>query len=170
MPYLDYAASAPLRAEALAAMLPLLERPAANPSSQHAQGRAARAAVETAREQVAALVGATPSEVVFTSGGTEADNLAVKGAVLTRPAGERHLVCSAVEHHAVLDAAAWAEAEAGAEVDLAPVDSSGRVDLDRLAALLRPGRTALAAVMAANNEVGTGQPVAAVAELAHAAG
>jgi cysteine desulfurase len=170
VPYLDYAASAPLRAEALAAMLPLLERPAANPSSQHAQGRAARAAVETAREQVAALVGAAPAEVVFTSGGTEADNLAVKGAVLVRPAGERHLVCSAVEHHAVLDAAAWAEADAGAEVDLGPVDGSGRVDLDRLAELLRPGRTALVAVMAANNEVGTGQPVAAAAELAHAAG
>jgi cysteine desulfurase len=186
VPYLDYAASAPLRAEALAAMLPLLERPAANPSSQHAQGRAARAAVELAREQVAALVGATPAEVVFTSGGTEADNLAVKGAILARPAGERHLVCSAVEHHAVLDAAAWAEADAGAQVDLAPVDSSGRVDLDRLAALLHPGRTAqseseltperhpgrtaLVAVMAANNEVGTGQPVAAAAELAHAAG
>jgi cysteine desulfurase len=170
VPYLDYAASAPLRAEALAAMLPLLERPAANPSSQHAQGRAARAAVETAREQVAALVGAAPSEVVFTSGGTEADNLAVKGAVLARPPAGRHLVCSAVEHHAVLDAAAWVEAETGAEVDLAPVDGSGRVDLDRLAELLRPGLTALVAVMAANNEVGTGQPVAAAADLAHGAG
>jgi cysteine desulfurase len=168
--YLDYAASAPLRAEALAAMLPLLERPAANPSSQHRQGRAARAAVETAREQVAALVGASPAEVVFTSGGTEADNLAVKGSVLARPAEARHLVCSAVEHHAVLDAAAWAEADAGAEVDLAPVDAAGRLQLDRLAALLRPGRTALVAVMAANNEVGTGQPVAAAAELAHDAG
>ena len=170
MPYLDYAASAPLRAEALAAMLPLLERPAANPSSQHGQGRAARAAVETAREQVAALVGAAPAEVVFTSGGTEADNLAVKGTVLARPPEGRHLVCSAVEHHAVLDAAAWAEADAGASVDLAPVDGLGRVDPDRLAGLLRPGRTALVAVMAANNEVGTGQPVAAVAEAAHAAG
>ena len=170
MPYLDYAASAPLRAEALAAMLPLLERPAANPSSQHGQGRAARAAVETAREQVAALVGADPAEVVFTSGGTEADNLAVKGTVLARPPEGRHLVCSAVEHHAVLDAAAWAEADAGASVDLAPVDGLGRVDPDRLAGLLRPGRTALVAVMAANNEVGTGQPVAAVAEAAHAAG
>jgi cysteine desulfurase len=170
VPYLDYAASAPLRADALAAMLPLLERPAANPSSQHAQGRSARAAVETAREQVAALVGAAPAEVVFTSGGTEADNLAVKGAVLARPAGDRHLVCSAVEHHAVLDAAAWAEADAGAQIDLAPVDGVGRVEVDRLAGLLRPGRTALVAVMAANNEVGTGQPVAAVAELAHAAG
>ena len=170
MPYLDYAASAPLRAEALAAMLPLLERPAANPSSQHGQGRAARAAVETAREQVAALVGAAPAEVVFTSGGTEADNLAVKGAVLARPARDRHLVCSAVEHHAVLDAAAWAEADAGARVDLAPVDGLGRVDPDGLAELLQPGRTALVAVMAANNEVGTGQPVAAVADLAHGAG
>jgi cysteine desulfurase len=170
VPYLDYAASAPLRAEALAAMLPLLERPAANPSSQHGQGRAARAAVETAREQVAALVGAAPAEVVFTSGGTEADNLAVKGAVLARPPQDRHLVCSAVEHHAVLDAAAWAEADAGARVDLAPVDGVGRVQVDRLAALLRPGRTALVAVMAANNEVGTGQPVAAAADLAHAAG
>jgi cysteine desulfurase len=170
VPYLDYAASAPLRAEALAAMLPLLERPAANPSSQHGQGRAARAAVETAREQVAALVGAVPAEVVFTSGGTEADNLAVKGAVLARPPGERHLVCSAAEHHAVLDAAAWAEADAGARVGLAPVDGLGRLEPDRLAALLEPGRTALVAVMAANNEVGTGQPVAAVAELAHAAG
>jgi cysteine desulfurase len=170
VPYLDYAASAPLRAEALAAMLPLLERPAANPSSQHRQGRAARAAVETAREQVAALVGAAPAEVVFTSGGTEADNLAVKGAVLARPPEGRHLVCSAVEHHAVLDAAAWAEAEAGARVDPAPVDRLGRVEPDRLAALLQPGRTALVAVMAANNEVGTGQPVAAVADLAHAAG
>ena len=170
MPYLDYAASAPLRAEALAAMQPLLQRPAANPSSQHGPGRAARAAVETAREQVAALVGAAPGEVVFTSGGTEADNLAVKGAVLARPAGARRLVCSAVEHHAVLDAAAWAEADAGAEVALAPVDQAGRVDLERLAGLLAPGRTALVAVMAANNEVGTGQPVAAAAELAHAAG
>src|SRR4029450_1605355 len=99
----------------------------------------------------------------FTSGGTEADNLAVKGAVLLRPPAERHLVCSAVEHHAVLDAAAWAEADAGAQVDLAPVDGSGRVDLDRLATLLRPGRTALGAVMAANNEVGTGPAVAAPA-------
>ena len=170
MPYLDYAASAPLRAEALAAMRPLLERPAANPSSQHGPGRAARAAVETAREQVAALVGAAPGEVVFTSGGTEADNLAVKGALLARPAGARGLVCTAVEHHAVLDAAAWAEADAGAKVALAPVDQAGRVDPERLGGLLEPGRTALVAVMAANNEVGTGQPVAAAAALAHAAG
>src|SRR5918993_1610522 len=151
-------------------MLPLLERPAANPSSQHGQGRAARAAVETAREQVAALVGAAPGEVVFTSGGTEADNLAVKGTVLARAPEARHLVCSAVEHHAVLDAAAWAAADAGAQLDLAPVDGLGRVDPARLGPLLQPGRTALVAVMAANNEVGTGQPVAAVADLAHAAG
>jgi cysteine desulfurase len=170
LPYLDYAASAPLRAEALAAMQPLLERPAANPSSQHGPGRAARAAVETAREQVAALVGAAPGEVVFTSGGTEADNLAVKGALLARPEGARGLVCTAVEHHAVLDAAAWAEADAGARVALAPVDPAGRVDPERLGGLLEPGRTALVAVMAANNEVGTGQPVPTAAGLAHDAG
>jgi len=170
VPYLDYAASAPLRRDALEAMLPFLEAPAANPSSQHGPGRAARAAVEAAREQVAALVGARPDEVVFTSGGTEADNLAVKGTVLEREPGARHLVLSAVEHHAVLDAAAWAERDAGAKVELAAVDATGRVDTAALAGLLRPGVTALVAVMAANNEVGTVQPVAEVAELAHAAG
>src|SRR5688572_24584833 len=151
-------------------MLPLLERPAANPSSQHGQGRAARAAVETAREQVAALVGADPGEVVFTSGGTEADNLAVKGAVLARPAGERHLVVSAVEHHAVLDAAEWTVQDVGAPLATAPVDAVRRVDVAGLTGLLRLGATALVAVMAANNAVGTGQPVAAAAEAAHAAG
>ena len=168
--YLDYAASAPLRAEALAAMEPYLRAPVANPSSQHGPGRAARAAVETAREQVAELVGARPTEVLFTSGGTEADNLAVKGAVLAAPPERRHVVASAVEHHAVLDAAAWAARDAGAEVDHAPVDRAGRVRLDALAGLLRPGRTALVAVMAANNEVGTVQPVAEAAALAHEAG
>src|SRR6266540_2575185 len=90
--------------------------------------------------------------------------------VLPREPGARHLVASAVEHHAVLHAGEWAVAEAGASLDLAPVDRAGRVDLDGLAAALRPGRTALVAVMAANNEVGTGQPVAGAAELAHQAG
>jgi cysteine desulfurase len=170
VPYLDYAATAPLRAEVLEAMRPYLERPVANPSSQHAAGRAARAAVETAREQVGALVGADPAQVIFTSGGTEADNLAIKGTVLLREQGARRLVASAVEHHAVLDAAEWAAADAGATVALAPVDRLGRVDLGRLGELVEPGRTALVAVMAANNEVGTVQPVAAAAELAHAAG
>src|SRR6266545_967465 len=101
-------------------MRPFLERPVANPSSQHGPGRAARAAVETAREQVAALVGADPAQVIFTSGGTEADNLAIKGTVLLRQPGARHLVVSAVEHHAVLDAAEWAVVDAGATVALAP--------------------------------------------------
>jgi cysteine desulfurase len=151
-------------------MRPYLERPVANPSSQHGAGRAARAAVETAREQVGALVGADPAQVIFTSGGTEADNLAIKGTVLLREQGARKLVASAVEHHAVLDAAEWAAADAGATVALAPVDRLGRVDLGRLGELVERGRTALVAVMAANNEVGTVQPVAAAAELAHAAG
>lgn len=170
MNYLDYAASAPLRREALEAILPLLTQPCANAASQHAPGRAARGAVETAREQVAALVGAAPDEVVFTSGATEADNLAVKGTLAAQPAGRRHLVVSAVEHHAVLDPASWAVEDAGAELDRAPVDPRGRVDLAAAAALLRPGETALVAVMAANNEVGTVQPVAAAAALAHDAG
>ena len=158
-------------------MRPFLERPAANPSSQHGPGRAARAAVETAREQVAALVGAAPAEVVFTSGATEADNLAVKGTVLASEPGARRVVVSAVEHHAVLDAAAWAAQDAGAEVAVAPVDRAGRVDLDALARLLAPPAgaggprgTALVALMAANNEVGTVQPVAEAAALAHRAG
>ena len=170
MPYLDYAATAPLRTEVLEAMRPFLERPVANPSSQHGPGRAARAAVETARERVAALVAADPAQVVFTSGGTEADNLAVKGSVLLREPGARQLVASAIEHHAVLDAAEWAVVDAGATVALAPVDDRGRLDLGRLGELIEPGRTALVAVMAANNEVGTLQPVAAAAELAHGAG
>jgi cysteine desulfurase len=170
VPYLDYAATAPLRAEVLEAMRPYLERPVANPSSQHGPGRAARAAVETAREQVAAMVGADPAQVIFTSGGTEADNLAIKGTVLLREPGERHLVVSAVEHHAVLDTAEWAVVDAGATVALAPVDGVARVDLGRLGELIEPGRTALVALMAANNEVGTLQPVAAAAGLAHAAG
>ncbi len=170
MPYLDYAASAPLRREVFEAMRPFLEHPVGNPSSQHGPGRAARAAIETAREQVAALVGAQPGEVIFTSGGTEADNLAVKGTVLARDRDRRHLVVSAVEHHAVLDAAEWAALDAGASVSLAPVDGLGRVDLGQLAALVEPGRTALVALMAANNEVGTVQPLRAASELAHAAG
>src|SRR6266540_868744 len=107
-------------------MRPFLERPVANPSSQHGPGRAARAAVETARKQVAALVAADPDQVVFTSGGTEADNLAVKGSVLLRRPGARQLVASAIEHHAVLDAAEWAVVDAGATVALAPVDGHGR--------------------------------------------
>jgi cysteine desulfurase len=170
VPYLDYAASAPLRAEVFEAMRPFLERPVGNPSSQHGPGRAARAAVETAREQVAALVGAQPAEVVFTSGGTEADNLAVKGTVLARATGARHLVVSAVEHHAVLDAAEWASLDAGASLAVAPVDGQGRVDLARLGELIEPGRTALVALMAANNEVGTVQPLRGASELAHEAG
>jgi cysteine desulfurase len=170
VPYLDYAATAPLRAAVLEAMRPFLERPVANPSSQHGPGRQARAAVETAREQVAALVGADPAQVIFTSGGTEADNLAIKGTVLLHEPGARHLVASAVEHHAVLDAAEWAVLDAGATLSIAPVDAAGRVDLGRLGELLEPGRTALVALMAANNEVGTLQPVAAAAELAHTAG
>ncbi len=170
MPYLDHAATTPLRPEAAAMLRALLDQPVANPASPHRPGRAARSLVETARDQVAALVGASPDQVVFTSGGTESDNLAVKGTLLAREPGRRHAVISAVEHHAVLDAADGAAADHGAQVDHCPVDRTGRLLLDELDALLRPGMTALVAVMAANNEVGTVQPVAAAATRAHAAG
>jgi cysteine desulfurase len=177
--YLDYAASAPLRAEALAVMLPLLERPAANPSSQHGQGRMARAAVETAREQVAALVGAAPAEVVFTSGGTEADNLAVKGIFWARRAaadGRRYrrqrVLVSAIEHHAVLDSARWLADHEGAEFDLLPVDERARVHpaalRDQVAAA--PEAVAVISVMWANNEVGTVQPITELAAIARERG
>lgn len=136
----------------------------ANPSSQHAPGRAARRRVESARRQVAAWLGARPSEIVFTSGGTEADNLALWGSV---PRGA-HLVASAVEHHAVLDACAALE-RAGRRVTLVGVDRQGRVDPGDVAAALAPD-TALVSLMLANNEIGSLQPVAEVARLAHARG
>lgn len=168
--YLDYAATAPIRPEVLAAMEPYLRGVVGNPASGHRVGRHAREAIERAREQVARLVNADPATVVFTSGGTEADNLAVKGALLAQPRSRRHLVVSAVEHHAVLEAAAWAQADAGAQVDVAPVDGSGVIDMHALADLVRPGATALVALMAANNEVGAVQPVRSVADQVHAAG
>ncbi|MBT2249907.1 cysteine desulfurase [Arthrobacter sp. BHU FT2] len=172
--YLDHAATTPLSAEALAVLTRELGR-TGNPSSLHGSGRRARRAVEDARETVAAAAGAHPSEVIFTSGGTEADNLAVKGLYWSRVAEDparRRILCSAVEHHAVLDTVEWLERHEGAQVTWLPVDGDGVVDLEALAAELArdPGSIALVTVMWANNEVGTIQPVARIAELAHAAG
>jgi cysteine desulfurase len=146
-----------------------------NPSSLHASGREARKSVEESRESVAAVLGARPSEVVFTSGGTEADNLAVKGLFWARRAADprrTRILASAVEHHAVLDAVQWlAEAE-GASVEWLPVDRLGRVDLAALDAALNrdPQTVALVTVMWASNEVGTVQPLAGVVEAARARG
>jgi cysteine desulfurase len=172
--YLDHAATTPVRpdvVDVVAARLRML----GNPSSLHASGRAARKSVEESRETVAAVLGARPGEVVFTSGGTEADNLAVKGLFWARRAADprrTRILASAVEHHAVLDAVQWlAEAE-GASVEWLPVDRLGRVDLATLDAALHrdPQTVALVTVMWASNEVGTVQPVARVVEAARAHG
>ncbi|MBE4719450.1 cysteine desulfurase family protein [Pseudarthrobacter sp. AB1] len=172
--YLDHAATTPLSAAALAALTRELSR-TGNPSSLHGSGRRARRSVEDAREAIATAAGAHPSEVIFTSGGTESDNLAVKGLYWARSGEDparRRILCSAVEHHAVLDTVEWLERHEGASVTWLPVDSEGVVDLDVLAAELArdPGTIALVTVMWANNEVGTIQPVHRIVELAHAAG
>jgi len=161
--YLDHAASTPLRPEALEAMLPFLADHPGNPSGGHAAARHARRAVDDARDAVAALAGCAPGEVVFTSGGTEADATALRGAVDTRPGA---LVVGAVDHHAVLDGARAAARLAGRPLEVVPVDGRGRLDLDALAAALgraAEGAVALVAVGLANNEVGTVQPLDEVA-------
>jgi len=169
--YLDHAATTPMLPEAVAAVAAVLAE-TGNPSSLHASGRRARRQVEESREQTAACLGARPGEVVLTSGGTEADNLAVKGLYWSRQASDRRrrrILVSAVEHHAVLDPAAWLQAHDGAEVELVPVDSDGRLRPDELAdAIARdPDDVALVSCMWANNEVGALQPIADVVGLAH---
>ena len=163
--YLDHAATTPMVPEAVAAMTAELTR-VGNPSAAHGSGRAARRVLEDARDLLAARVGADPAEVLFTSGGTESDNLAVKGAWFARRDRRRdRVVTSAVEHHAVLDSVAWLAAAEGATTVLLPVDGSGRVP-DAAVAGAVDERTAVVSVMAANNEVGTRQPLAAVARRA----
>jgi cysteine desulfurase len=158
--YLDHAATTPLRPEALAAMREQWEQ-VGNPSSLHTAGRRARSVVEESREQIAAIVGVKPADVVFTSGGTEADNLALKG--IARASGKKRILISAVEHHAVLDPAD-ALIEEGFTVERIGVDHLARVDLDELEWLI-DADVALVAVMYANNEVGTLQPVDEVARV-----
>jgi cysteine desulfurase len=158
--HLDHAATTPLRPEALEAMLPYLTQHHGNPSSIHASGRRARQALDEAREAIATLLGAKPREIVFTSGGTESDNLALKGAAWAASARGRHIVTSAVEHKAVLNAAAVLERQ-GFEVTYLPVDRHGRVDPADVAAALTD-RTTLVSLQAGNNEVGTVQPVAEI--------
>ena len=167
--YLDHAATtpmAPAAIEAVAAQLGAI----GNPSSLHASGRAARRVVEESRELVAACLGARPSEVIFTSGGTEADNLAIKGAYACgRQAGRSQVVISAIEHHAVLDSARWLASSQGAELVEVGVSADGIVDVEALGAAV-DDRTAVVSVMWVNNEIGAAQPVSAIAELAHRAG
>ncbi|KJY42590.1 cysteine desulfurase [Streptomyces sp. NRRL B-1568] len=170
MAYLDHAATTPMLPEAVQAMTAQLAL-AGNASSLHAAGRRARRTVEEARESLAASLGARPSEVVFTAGGTEADNLAVKGLYWARRAADparTRVLASPVEHHAVLDAVDWLATHEGATVEYLPVDSHGRVHPDALreAIARNPDDVALATVMWANNEIGTVMPVGELAAVA----
>ena len=172
--YFDHAATTPVKpgaVEVLTRLLPQL----ANPSSLHGSGRKARLEVDFARAQLAAAAGADPSEVIFTSGGTEADNLALKGLYWQRRAGDarrRRVLLSGIEHHAVLDTAEWLETHEGAELVIIPVDGEGIVDTAALAELLTedPETIALATVMWANSEVGSVQPIPEIGRLCAAAG
>ena len=166
MRYLDYAATTPVLDAVVEAMLPYLRSAFGNPSSVYAVGREAKKGLEEARERTAAAIGAEPSEIVFTAGGTEADNLALKGAAFRARAmrpNANHVITAAIEHHAVLHAAEWLEKQ-GFRVTFLPVTGDGVVDLEALERALGP-ETALVSLMRANNEVGTLQPVAEAAAL-----
>lgn len=172
MIYLDAAATTPVRPEVLRALWPVLSGTFGNPSSHHEVGESARAVLEDARRRVAAVLGCRPAEVLFTSGGTEADNAALKGVALARRARDPRLdrvLISAIEHPAVTESAAYLSRVHGFTVDVVPVDHRGVVKTEEFAALLGD-RTAVASVMYANNEVGTVQDIPALAALALQAG
>ena len=161
--YLDHSATTAVDERVLEAMLPFFRGSFGNPNSLHAWGREVRKAVDEAREKVAALIGAQPQEVLFTGGGSEADNLAVKGTAWARRDRGRHLITSAVEHHAVLDTMKWL-GKNGFEVTVLPVDREGFVSPEALDAAIRPDTT-LVSILFANNEIGTVQPVAKLGEV-----
>jgi cysteine desulfurase len=171
--YLDHAATTPVLPEVLAAMTEQLSR-VGNASSLHASGRAARRVAEQSRERLAEALGARPSEVLFTAGGTESDNLAVKGLFWARrqaDARRRRIVVSPAEHHAVLDSVEWLAKHDGAEITWLPLEPTGRVLPSALAEALGDGTdVAVASVMWANNEIGTVSDIAALAEVAHEVG
>ncbi|MCS6953425.1 MAG: cysteine desulfurase family protein [Bryobacterales bacterium] len=166
--YFDHNATTPVSAEVLEALMPVLGEVWGNASSIHYWGQAAKQRLETARRQLAALIGARPQEIVFLSGGTEADNLAILGTVRRAPKPRKHVITTAIEHPAVLAACAQLERE-GVEVTYLPVSSDGVVDPDDVRRALRP-ETVLVSVMHANNEIGVVEPVAEIARLAHDAG
>ena len=166
--YLDYNATTPVAPEVAAAMGPWIEEQFGNPSSSHEYGLRARKAVGDARAAVAALVGATADEIVFTGSATEANNLALLGLARAMPPSKRHLIVSAVEHPAVMQPALHLR-DQGWDLTVLAVDGFGRISPDDLRTALRPD-TALVSVMHANNEVGSIQPVAEIAALAHANG
>ena len=167
--YLDYNGSAPLDPRVAEAMMPVLVDGVGNASSSHRFGRYQAAAVELAREQVAALVGGRPADVVFTAGATEANNLALRGAVEAAPAGRPRILISAVEHASVHQTARWLSDQGLAKLDVVPVTSGGFVDPDEVGALIDDD-VLLVSVMAANSETGVLNPVAEIAERVHAVG
>lgn len=162
--YFDYNASTPIDPAVAAAMKPFLDSHYGNPSSGHWAAFPAKAAVETARGQVAALLGCRPDEIVFTSGGSEANNLALKGAYFARRGKGDHIVTTRIEHPAIIEPCRFLE-RLGARVTYLPVDGAGLIDPDDLRAAITP-RTILVSIMHANNEVGTIQPIAACANIA----
>jgi cysteine desulfurase len=166
--YLDYNASTPIAPRVREAMQPYLAEHYGNPSSGHWAGAPAAEAVARAREQLAALLGCSPAEVVFTSGGTEANNTALKGVVEASGKARPHLIVSAVEHPAIVEPCRHLERH-GADVTYLPVDGTGLVDPDDVARAIRP-ETVLVSVMHANNEVGTIEPIGEISRLTRAAG
>ncbi len=166
--YLDYNATTRLAPEVLEVMMPFLEEQFGNPSSIHSHGQQAKAALYDAREKVASLIGARPPEILFTSGGTESDNLAILGVTETAAGNRRHLVTSAVEHHAVLNSMK-SLAKKGWPVTFLKVDRAGLIDPSALAEALTP-ETLLVSIMHANNETGVIQPIRTLSDKAHEAG
>ena len=159
--YLDHAATTPVDPEVAEAMARVLRETHGNPSSIYAEGRAARAAVDRARDEVAAAINADPSEIVFTSGGTEADNLALRGAMIARRDERDGLVTTAIEHHAVIDTARDLESRFRVRLDVIGVDRYGLVEPDAIRDAIDE-RTSLVSVMHANNEIGTIEPIAEI--------
>lgn len=166
--YFDHAATTPVDPRVLQKMLPYFTENFGNPNSQHACGRRAAAAVDEARDTVASLIGAKPNEIYFTSGGTESDNWALRGAAHANAERGKHLIVSAVEHPAMISTAKELQKE-GFEVTFAAVDEFGKVDLQKLKDSIRPDTTFIG-VMTANNEIGTLQPVAEISALARERG
>jgi len=164
MIYLDYNATTPLCEPARAAMRPFLEEKFGNPSSVHAAGREARAAIDDARDRLASLLAAKPHELIFTSGGTEANNLAILGLARSRTARGKHLISAKTEHHAVLNAVEHLEKCEGFEVTWLNVSENGLIDLDQLADSIRD-ETVLVSIMHANNETGVIQPLREISEI-----
>jgi cysteine desulfurase len=164
MIYLDYNATTPMAPEVFEAMRPYLERYHGNPSSIHAAGRETRAAIDDARDRLARLVGGRPHEIIFTGGGTEANNLALFGLARKHSTHGKHLITAATEHHAVLHTLEWLAKREGFQVEVLPVEKNGQLDPDRVRAALRPD-TSLVSVMTANNETGVRHPTEEIASL-----